>query len=52
MACHRCIRTGVGTCDPSEAEIKCMICGFCEAEIKRKQREADHEEERNRNSSK
>lgn len=31
-SCHICKRTGVRTCDPEEAEIKCQICGFCERE--------------------
>lgn len=30
MSCHICVRTGERTCDPQEAEIKCLICGFCE----------------------
>ena len=33
--CHICKRTGVRTCDPKEAEIKCMVCGFCESDQKR-----------------
>ena len=32
MACHICKRTGVRTCDPYEADIKCLICGFCNKE--------------------
>jgi hypothetical protein len=30
MSCHICRRTGQRTCDPAEAEIKCMICGQCQ----------------------
>ena len=29
MACHRCVVTGIRTCDPEEAEIKCELCGWC-----------------------
>lgn len=32
MACHICVKTGIRTCDPEEAEIKCMLCGYCERE--------------------
>lgn len=32
MSCHICVRTGEKTCDPEEANVKCMICGRCEAE--------------------
>lgn len=42
--CHICQRTGVRTCDEEEAEIKCMICGFCEAEADRKRREAGEDD--------
>jgi len=30
--CHVCKHTGERICDPTEAEIRCMICGRCEAE--------------------
>ncbi len=30
IACHICKFTGEHTCDLSEAEIKCVICGKCE----------------------
>jgi ribosomal protein L37E len=39
VTCHVCKRTGIRTCDYDEAEIKCMICGFCEAEKTRADRE-------------
>jgi hypothetical protein len=39
-ACHVCRRTGIRTCDPEEAAIKCHICGFCDAEKERLEREA------------
>jgi hypothetical protein len=39
-ACHVCKRTGIRECDPEAAEIKCMLCGFCETERQRKEREA------------
>jgi len=29
MACHKCKVTGIKTCDPEEAEIKCSLCNFC-----------------------
>lgn len=38
-SCHICKRTGVRECDPEAAEIKCMLCGFCEAEKQCKERE-------------
>jgi hypothetical protein len=31
-ACHVCKRTGERTCDAEEAEVKCMVCGWCERE--------------------
>ena len=31
-ACHICKKSGVRTCCPEEAEVKCMICGYCERE--------------------
>jgi hypothetical protein len=34
MTCHICKQTGQRTCDPQEAEIKCMICGKCAAKEK------------------
>lgn len=30
MSCFICRRTGIRTCDAEEAEIRCMVCGFCE----------------------
>jgi hypothetical protein len=33
--CHICVISGVRTCDPEEAELKCEVCGFCAAEKKR-----------------
>lgn len=30
MSCFRCKRTGEKICDAAEAEIRCMVCGFCE----------------------
>ena len=38
-ACHICKRTGIRTCDATEAEFMCSICGFCRAEKDRKERE-------------
>jgi len=35
MSCHICKRTGIRECDPQAAEIKCVICGFCEQEALR-----------------
>ena len=32
MSCHICKITGIRTCDPQEAELKCEICGFCKIE--------------------
>ena len=29
MSCHICVRTGERTCDLEEAELKCVICGWC-----------------------
>jgi hypothetical protein len=37
--CHICVKTGIRECDPEAAEIKCVICGFCEAEKLRLERE-------------
>lgn len=31
-ACHICRHSGVRTCDPQEAELRCTICGRCERE--------------------
>lgn len=39
--CHICKRTGIRECDPHEAEIKCMICGFCSKEDERQKREEE-----------
>lgn len=39
VTCHICKRTGIRTCDEEEAEIRCMICGFCDAEKLRTERE-------------
>lgn len=36
MSCHTCKVTGIRTCDPEEAEIKCMICGFRECQATQK----------------
>lgn len=30
--CHVCRYTGERICDPQEAQIRCLICGRCEAE--------------------
>lgn len=30
MSCHVCFVTGIRECNPQEAEIKCMVCGYCE----------------------
>jgi hypothetical protein len=38
--CHVCCRTGIRECDPEAAEIKCVICGFCEGQKLREEREA------------
>ena len=32
MACMICRRTGERICDPDEADLRCMICGYCERE--------------------
>lgn len=32
MACFKCKRTGEKICDAEEAEIRCMVCGYCERE--------------------
>lgn len=32
MTCHICRRTGQKTYSQEEAEIKCLICGYCELE--------------------
>lgn len=32
MSCHVCVYSGVKTCNAEEAELKCLICGRCEAE--------------------
>ena len=32
MTCHICRRTGIRTCNEEEAEIKCLLCGFCDKE--------------------
>lgn len=29
MACHICAETGERTCNPVEAEIKCLVCNLC-----------------------
>lgn len=36
MSCHTCKRTGIRECNPAEAEVKCMVCGFCEREYVKK----------------
>jgi hypothetical protein len=41
MSCHICKRTGIRECDPQEAEVKCMVCGFCEKEALREQIKAE-----------
>lgn len=28
-ACFVCVRTGEKICDAEEAELRCMVCGFC-----------------------
>lgn len=43
MSCYICKTTGIRTCDKEEAEIKCAVCGFCEAEKKRKEALKDGE---------
>jgi hypothetical protein len=37
--CHICVKTGIRECDPEAAEIKCLICNFCNTERQRKERE-------------
>lgn len=32
MSCHICKQDGTRECDPAAAEIRCMVCGKCEAE--------------------
>lgn len=32
MACFVCKKTGERECDPEAAEIKCFLCGWCEAQ--------------------
>ena len=39
VACHICKTTGIRTCDKDEAEIKCMICGYCDAEKEREKQQ-------------
>lgn len=43
MACHICKRDGTRTCNQEEAEIKCMLCGRCEAERAKAAESDDHE---------
>lgn len=38
--CHVCRITGIRECDPEVAELKCGLCGFCEAKRLRLEREA------------
>lgn len=32
MSCFRCKYDGTRICDPVEAELRCTVCGRCEAE--------------------
>lgn len=32
MSCFKCKRTGEKICNAEEAEIRCMVCGFCESQ--------------------
>ena len=43
MSCHICVKTGARTCDPQEAEMKCMICGHCEREAIKDEFKKDNE---------
>ena len=40
MACFTCKKTGIRECNAMAAADNCAVCGFCEAEKKRKEREA------------